>query len=145
MCLSLTRVLREFNHVNPQTDEEGKVFLDTRFLPSLMAIQIFELIGWHQHRTLPTGYLEIRESAIEGAIRETWEEAGAEVEVISPFAQMDIPFIGQTYVIFLAKLKKPQFSPGPESSECCLFELDNIPFFGIFSHFCYFEFVYRRC
>ncbi|PPS07321.1 hypothetical protein GOBAR_AA13328 [Gossypium barbadense] len=90
--------------------------------------------------TLPTGYLEIRESAIEGAIRETWEEAGAEVEVISPFAQMDIPFIGQTYVIFLAKLKKPQFSPGPESSECCLFELDNIPFFGIFSHFCYFEF-----
>ncbi|TYG85817.1 hypothetical protein ES288_A13G085500v1 [Gossypium darwinii] len=76
----LTQVLREFNHVNPQTDEEGKVFLDTR-----------------------------------------------------------------TYVIFLAKLKKPQFSPGPESSECCLFELDNIPFFGIFSHFCYFEFVYRRC
>ncbi|KAK8359495.1 hypothetical protein V6Z11_A04G100800 [Gossypium hirsutum] len=24
------KVLREFNHVNPQTDEEGKVFLDTR-------------------------------------------------------------------------------------------------------------------
>ncbi|KAK9010148.1 hypothetical protein V6N11_036662 [Hibiscus sabdariffa] len=26
------KVLREFNHVNPQTDEEGKVFLDTRAL-----------------------------------------------------------------------------------------------------------------
>ncbi|KAK8685343.1 hypothetical protein V6N13_041346 [Hibiscus sabdariffa] len=26
------KVLREFNHVNPQTDEEGKVFLDTRVL-----------------------------------------------------------------------------------------------------------------
>ncbi|XP_022766819.1 nudix hydrolase 23, chloroplastic isoform X2 [Durio zibethinus] len=78
--------------------------------------------------TLPAGYLEIGESATEGAIRETWEEAGAEVEVVSPFAQLDIPLIGQTYIIFLAKLKKPQFSPGPESSECCLFELDNIPF-----------------
>ncbi|GLT88314.1 hypothetical protein SLE2022_063460 [Rubroshorea leprosula] len=78
--------------------------------------------------TLPAGYLEIGESAAEGAIRETWEEAGAEVEVLSPFAQLDIPLIGQSYMIFLAKLKKPEFSPGPESSECRLFELDDIPF-----------------
>lgn len=28
-------------------------------------------------------------------MRETWEEAGATVEVISPFAQLDIPLIGQ--------------------------------------------------
>lgn len=34
----------------------------------------------------------------------------------------------QTYLIFLAKLKNPHFSPGPESSECQLFELDDIPF-----------------
>ncbi|MCD9638787.1 Nudix hydrolase 23, chloroplastic [Datura stramonium] len=78
--------------------------------------------------TLPAGYMEIGESAAEGAIRETWEEANAEVEIQSPFAQLDIPLIGQTYVIFLAKLKNPHFSPGPESSECQLFELDDIPF-----------------
>ncbi|XP_062168066.1 nudix hydrolase 23, chloroplastic isoform X2 [Alnus glutinosa] len=78
--------------------------------------------------TLPAGYMEIGESAAEGAIRETWEEANAEVEVLSPFAQLDIPLIGQTYIIFLANLKKPQFSPGPESSECQLFALDDIPF-----------------
>ncbi|XP_047327412.1 nudix hydrolase 23, chloroplastic [Impatiens glandulifera] len=78
--------------------------------------------------TLPAGYMEIGESAAEGAIRETWEEAGAEVEVLSPFAQLDIPLIGQTYVIFLAKLKSPHFSPGPESSDCRLFPLDEIPF-----------------
>ncbi|XP_065856820.1 nudix hydrolase 23, chloroplastic isoform X2 [Euphorbia lathyris] len=78
--------------------------------------------------TLPAGYLELGESAAEGAIRETWEEACAEVEVVSPFTQLDIPLIGQTYVIFLAKLKKPQFSPGPESLECRLFPLDDIPF-----------------
>lgn len=78
--------------------------------------------------TLPAGYLEIGESAADGAIRETWEEAGADVEVVSPFAQLDIPLIGQTYIIFLAKMKKPRFSPGPESSECRLFALDDIPF-----------------
>uniref|UniRef100_A0A2P2KBX8 Nudix hydrolase domain-containing protein n=2 Tax=Rhizophora mucronata TaxID=61149 RepID=A0A2P2KBX8_RHIMU len=78
--------------------------------------------------TLPAGYLEIGESAAEGAIRETWEEAHAEVEVVSPFAQLDIPLIGQTYIIFLAKLKKPHFSPGPESLECRLFSVDDIPF-----------------
>ncbi|KAL3715861.1 hypothetical protein ACJRO7_007591 [Eucalyptus globulus] len=78
--------------------------------------------------TLPAGYMEIGESAAEGAIRETWEEACAEVEVLSPFAQLDIPRIGQTYVIFLAKLRNPHFSPGPESSDCQLFALDDIPF-----------------
>ncbi|XP_070666226.1 nudix hydrolase 23, chloroplastic isoform X2 [Malus domestica] len=78
--------------------------------------------------TLPAGYMEIGESAAEGAIRETWEEACAEVEVVSPFSQLDIPLIGQTYVIFLARLKTPHFSPGPESSECQLFALDEIPF-----------------
>lgn len=78
--------------------------------------------------TLPAGFLEVGESAAEGATRETLEEALAEVDVISPFAQLDIPRIGQSYIIFRAKLKKPQFSPGPESSECALFGLDEIPF-----------------
>lgn len=39
--------------------------------------------------------MEIGESAADGAIRETWEEANAEVEIQSPFAQLDIPLIGQ--------------------------------------------------
>ncbi|KAG9442521.1 hypothetical protein H6P81_018375 [Aristolochia fimbriata] len=78
--------------------------------------------------TLPAGFLEIGESAAEGATRETLEEACAEVEVLSPFAQLDIPRIGQSYVIFRSKLKKPQFSPGPESLDCALFSLDEIPF-----------------
>jgi len=52
-------------------------------------------------RTLPAGYLEIGESAVEGAIRETREEANADVEVISPFAQLDIPLIGQVRNLLL--------------------------------------------
>ncbi|CDP10140.1 unnamed protein product [Coffea canephora] len=78
--------------------------------------------------TLPAGYMEMGESAADGATRETWEEANAEVDILSPFAQLDIPLIGQTYIIFLAKLRRPHFSPGQESSECRLFALDDIPF-----------------
>ncbi|CAL9177790.1 unnamed protein product [Musa hybrid cultivar] len=78
--------------------------------------------------TLPAGFLEIGESAAEGAARETLEEACAEVEVLAPFAQLDIPCIGQSYIIFRARLKTPHFSPGLESLKCALFALDDIPF-----------------
>ncbi|RDX93938.1 Nudix hydrolase 23, chloroplastic, partial [Mucuna pruriens] len=61
--------------------------------------------------TLPAGYLEIGESAMEGAIRETREEANADVEVISPFAQLDIPLIGQ-YVEDRKAGGKPKFHYG---------------------------------
>ncbi|KAJ4831068.1 hypothetical protein Tsubulata_040772 [Turnera subulata] len=106
--------------------------INTRFALSVVSCcasdMLWDALLSMKTRTLPAGYLEIGESAAEGAIRETWEEARAEVEVVSPFAQLDIPLIGQTYVIFLAKLKKPHFSPGPESSECQLFSLEDIPF-----------------
>ncbi|KAG5063466.1 hypothetical protein JHK85_004649 [Glycine max] len=68
---------------------------------------------------------------MEGAIRETREEANVDVEVISPFAQLDIPLIGQIFghdYGILARLKKPHFSLGPESSECQLFSLNEIPY-----------------
>ncbi|KAL5206332.1 hypothetical protein ABZP36_034541 [Zizania latifolia] len=78
--------------------------------------------------TLPAGFLEVGESAADGASRETLEEACADVEILSPFAQLDIPLIGQNYIIFRARLKTPDFSPGPESLECALFALDDIPF-----------------
>lgn len=60
----------------------------------------YTLVGLHNNqlslcRTLPAGYLEVGESAAEGATRETLEEACAEVEILSPFAQLDIPRIGQ--------------------------------------------------
>lgn len=78
--------------------------------------------------TIPAGYMELGESAVEGAVRETWEEANAEVDVQAPFAQLDIPRIGQSYILFRAKLRTPHFSPGIESLECALFNIDAIPF-----------------
>ena len=55
--------------------------------------------------------MEIGESAVDGAIRETLEEANAEVEVTSPFAQLDIPLIGQVRKkhLFLIIFRRPVY------------------------------------
>jgi ADP-ribose/FAD diphosphatase len=42
------------------------------------------------------------------------------------------PCAVQSYIIFRARFKQPvNFSPGPESLECALFSLDEIPFDSI--------------
>ena len=77
--------------------------------------------------TLPGGFQELHESLAEGARRESWEEAGADIEVTQLYTVFDIPFAGQTTFAFLAKLKDERFSPGPESLEVRLFSEDEIP------------------
>ena len=67
--------------------------------------------------TPPAGFLELGESSVEGAARETWEEAKANVEIIQPFVSIDLPRIGQIHVKYLARMKEPHFEPGPESLE----------------------------
>ncbi|KAF8073126.1 NUDT23 [Scenedesmus sp. PABB004] len=79
--------------------------------------------------TLPAGFLEIGESSAAGAARETLEEANAAVEVLRPYSHLDIPAIGQAYLLFKARLAPPfSFSPGPESLDVGLFSPDAIPF-----------------
>ncbi|OAY68365.1 Nudix hydrolase 23, chloroplastic [Ananas comosus] len=71
--------------------------------------------------TLPAGYLEVGESAAEGATRETLEEACAEVEILSPFAHTELHH-------FPSETKDAQIFTRPESLECALFALDEVPF-----------------
>jgi len=79
--------------------------------------------------TLPAGFLELGESAAEGAARETWEEATARVQVLAPYAHLDVPRIGQIYVLFRAALLPPfTFAPGAESLEVRLFAPHEIPY-----------------
>lgn len=77
--------------------------------------------------TLPAGYLENGETLIEGAQRETLEEAGARVEKLEPYALMSIAYISQVYIIFRARLVDTDFAPGTESSEVKLFHEGEIP------------------
>jgi ADP-ribose pyrophosphatase YjhB (NUDIX family) len=77
--------------------------------------------------TLPAGYLESAESVAQGALRETWEEARAHVDIIEPYALFNLTFVDQIYFIFRAKLMNLDFSPGPESQAVDLMSQADIP------------------
>ncbi|MCP5161797.1 MAG: NUDIX hydrolase [Hahellaceae bacterium] len=77
--------------------------------------------------TLPAGFMENQESTAEAALRETWEEAQAVVEIINLYTVIDVPQISQVHIFFLANLPKPEFSAGEESLEVELFAFDDIP------------------
>lgn len=77
--------------------------------------------------TLPAGFMENGESTADAAIRETWEEAQANVKINSLFGVFSIPHINQVYMMFLASLATDDFASGPESADVRLFTDDEIP------------------
>ena len=81
----------------------------------------------HGYWTLPAGFLENAETALEGAVRETLEEANARVDVIELYALFNLPGVNQIYMMYRGKLLDLDFSPGEESLECKLCEEADIP------------------
>lgn len=77
--------------------------------------------------TLPAGFMELKETTAEGAMREADEEAGANLELGQLFTLIDVPSAGQVHVYYLAKVLSPELDPGPESLEARFFEFDEIP------------------
>lgn len=76
---------------------------------------------------VPSGYLENGETVEEGAAREVWEEALAEVEITGLHAVFSIPHINQIYIHFLGDLKEGRYGVGEESLEVRLFGEEEIP------------------
>ena len=77
--------------------------------------------------TLPAGFLEDRETTIDGAKRETLEEASARVEITGLYALFNLPHVNQIYLMFLADLLAPEFGPGSESLEVALYQEADVP------------------
>lgn len=77
--------------------------------------------------TLPAGYLENGETAEEGAVRETCEEAGARVEIVEPYALFSLTFADHIYFMFHARMLSPDLVPGKESLSAKLFDAAEIP------------------
>jgi ADP-ribose pyrophosphatase YjhB (NUDIX family) len=79
--------------------------------------------------TLPAGFMENRETTLAGAIRETFEEAGAIVkpDACSLYTLFNLPYINQVYLFFLAQLDSLDYAVGQESLEVKFFSEDEIP------------------
>jgi ADP-ribose pyrophosphatase YjhB (NUDIX family) len=77
--------------------------------------------------TLPAGYLELNETSLEGARREAWEEARAEIEILRLIAVYNIPRLSQVQLIYGARLLSSDVAAGPESIEVALFDWPGIP------------------
>jgi ADP-ribose pyrophosphatase YjhB (NUDIX family) len=81
----------------------------------------------HGRWTLPAGYLENGETVMEGACRETREEAGATLTDLRPYGMYNIRHVNQIYLMFRGPLADLGFKPGKESLEVRLFKEEEIP------------------
>ena len=81
----------------------------------------------HGMWTLPAGFMELGESTAEGALRETIEEAGANVQMQALFSVLNVVRVGQVHFFYRARMLDTTLNPGPESIEARLFREDQIP------------------
>jgi ADP-ribose pyrophosphatase YjhB (NUDIX family) len=65
--------------------------------------------------TLPAGFMELDETTAEGALRETQEEAGAQVKLGELFSLINVQHVGQVHFFYTAQLQSTQFKPGIET------------------------------
>jgi ADP-ribose pyrophosphatase YjhB (NUDIX family) len=77
--------------------------------------------------TLPAGFMELGETAPEGAAREAREEACATLSIDKLLCLYDLPHISQIQLLYRAQLTKPDIDCGPESQEVALFHWHEIP------------------
>lgn len=77
--------------------------------------------------TLPAGFLELGETTDAGALRETIEEAGAQIELQGLFTLLNVVRVGQVHLFYRARMLGPELNPGPETIEARLFNEDEVP------------------
>ncbi|WP_426190224.1 NUDIX hydrolase [Massilia sp. DWR3-1-1] len=77
--------------------------------------------------TLPAGFMENAETTAAAAIRETVEEAGANIELGPLFAMLNVAHVHQVHLFYLARLVDLDYAAGIESLEVQLFGEREIP------------------
>ena len=81
--------------------------------------------------TLPAGFMENGETTEQAAMRETSEEAGANIELHQLFSLLNVPHVHQVHLFYRATLKDLDYAAGTESLEVKLFSAAEIPWSDI--------------
>ena len=97
--------------------EDGKKLL-------LIKRQIPPRIGFF---ALPGGYMESLEGEMEGAIRETKEETGYDVEIVRWHFTAPVPGKNEFLVFFIGKVVGGEAKESLETSDITFFDIDNLP------------------
>jgi ADP-ribose pyrophosphatase YjhB (NUDIX family) len=84
--------------------------------------------------TLPAGFMENSETNMQGAARETAEEANAQVDNMQLFCVFSIAHINQVYTMYRGDLVGGEASPGIESLETALLNENEIPWQNLAFH-----------
>jgi ADP-ribose pyrophosphatase YjhB (NUDIX family) len=77
--------------------------------------------------TLPAGFMELNETTAEGALRETHEEAGADVKMGSLLTLINVQRVGQVHFFYTAELQSTAFNPGFETMATRVVSESDIP------------------
>ena len=77
--------------------------------------------------TLPAGFMENNETTADAALRETVEEAGANVEMGNLFSLINVAPVHQVHLFYLARLRNLDFAPGIESLDVKMYTEAQIP------------------
>ncbi len=77
--------------------------------------------------TVPAGFMELNETAEEGAAREASEEACADIEIEGLLACYSIKRIDQVQLFYAARLKQPTVIAGRETLEAELVRWADVP------------------
>lgn len=103
------------NVVGAIVEHEGKILMCRRAIEPRLGF-------W----TMPAGFMELGETLLEGAARETREEARAEFTDAEMFAMIDVTHIGQVHIFYRARLVGESYAAGPESESVTLLREDQI-------------------
>jgi ADP-ribose pyrophosphatase YjhB (NUDIX family) len=77
--------------------------------------------------TLPAGFMENEETTGQAAVRETEEEAGANVQLGELFTLLNVAHVHQVHLFYLARLLDLDYEAGVESLDVQLFAEHEIP------------------
>jgi len=77
--------------------------------------------------TLPAGFMELNETTAQGALRETQEEAGAQVRLGELFSLINVERVGQVHFFYTAELLSTTFDFGAETSAVQLVAQHQVP------------------